>query len=102
MGSHTSRHTGKNSSFSPHEEHLVLLGLDALSPAAEQTGNKAFDHRTAVAAGTGEMHLIRGPLAAQARRRQHPMNSVIKFFVLDGLSSGVVAVSPDSAPDSAF
>jgi hypothetical protein len=29
-------------------------------------------------------------------------NSMIKFFVLDGLSSGVVAVSPDSAPDSAF
>src|SRR5215475_11949283 len=31
-----------------------------------------------------------------------PYHSVIKFFVLDGLSSGVVAVSPDSAPDSAF
>ena len=30
------------------------------------------------------------------------LDSVIKFFVLDGLSSGVVAVSPDSAPDSAF
>src|SRR5215475_8213181 len=29
-------------------------------------------------------------------------NSMIKFFVLDGLSSWVVAVSPDSAPDSAF
>ena len=30
------------------------------------------------------------------------MNSVIKFFVLDGLSSGVVAVSTDAAPDSAL
>src|SRR2546423_371612 len=29
-------------------------------------------------------------------------NSMIKFFVLDGLSSSVVAVSPDAAPDSAF
>src|SRR5207247_1957228 len=29
-------------------------------------------------------------------------HSMIKFFVLDGLSSGVVAVSTDSAPDSAF
>jgi len=27
---------------------------------------------------------------------------MIKFFVLDGLFSWVVAVSPDSAPDSAF
>src|SRR5213080_2440249 len=29
-------------------------------------------------------------------------DSVIKFFVLGGLFSGVVAVSPDSAPNSAF
>ena len=28
--------------------------------------------------------------------------SILKFFVLDGLSSGVVAVSTDAAPDSAF
>jgi len=28
--------------------------------------------------------------------------SILKFFVLDGLSSWVVAVSPDAAPDSAF
>jgi hypothetical protein len=31
MGSHTSRHTGKNSGFSTQDEHLVLLGLEALS-----------------------------------------------------------------------
>ena len=31
MDSHTSRHTGKNSSFSTQDEHLVLLGLEALT-----------------------------------------------------------------------
>ena len=30
MGLHTSRHTRKNSSFSTQDEHLVLLGLEAL------------------------------------------------------------------------
>ena len=30
MGLHTSRHTRKNSSFLTQEEHLVLLGLEAL------------------------------------------------------------------------
>jgi len=31
MGSHTSRHTGKNSGFSTQDEHLMLLGLEALT-----------------------------------------------------------------------
>jgi hypothetical protein len=31
MGLHTSRHTRKNSSFSIQGEHLVLLGLEALT-----------------------------------------------------------------------
>src|SRR5206468_5270982 len=31
MGLHTSRHTRKNSSFSTQDEHLVLLGLEALT-----------------------------------------------------------------------
>src|SRR5215510_959289 len=31
MASHTSRHTGKNSGFSTQDEHLVLLGLEALT-----------------------------------------------------------------------
>ena len=31
MGLHTSRHTGKNSGFSTQDEHLVLLGLEALT-----------------------------------------------------------------------
>ena len=31
MGSHTSRHTGKNSGFATQDEHLVLLGLEALT-----------------------------------------------------------------------
>jgi hypothetical protein len=31
MGSHTSRHTGKNSDFSTQDEHLVFLGLEALT-----------------------------------------------------------------------
>ena len=30
---HTSRHTRKNSSFSTQDEHLVLLGLKALTDA---------------------------------------------------------------------
>jgi hypothetical protein len=33
MGLHTSRHTRKNSSFSTQDEHLVLLGLEALTAA---------------------------------------------------------------------
>ena len=31
MGLHTSGHTRKNSSFSTQDEHLVLLGLEALT-----------------------------------------------------------------------
>ncbi len=31
MSLHTSRHTRKNSSFSTQDEHLVLLGLEALT-----------------------------------------------------------------------
>jgi hypothetical protein len=31
MGLHTSSHTRKNSSFSTQDEHLVLLGLEALT-----------------------------------------------------------------------
>jgi hypothetical protein len=31
MASHASRHTGKNSGFSTQDEHLVLLGLEALT-----------------------------------------------------------------------
>src|SRR5262245_34284499 len=42
------------------------------------------------------------PRLPRLSRRYPLLHSVIKFFVLDGLSSGVVAVSPDSAPDSAF
>ena len=34
MGLHTSRHTGKNSGFSTQDEHLVLLGLEALTDAS--------------------------------------------------------------------
>lgn len=30
---HTSRHTSKNSSFSTQDEHLMLLGLEALTDA---------------------------------------------------------------------
>ena len=33
MGLHTSRHTRKNSGFSTQDEHLVLLGLEALTAA---------------------------------------------------------------------
>jgi hypothetical protein len=35
-------------------------------------------------------------------QRSHPYYSMLKFFVLDGLSNCVVAVSTDSAPDSAL
>jgi hypothetical protein len=31
MGLHTSGHSRQNSSFSPQDEHLVLLGVEALT-----------------------------------------------------------------------
>ena len=47
--------------FSPM---MALVG-DLPDTATQQTLNKALDHRSAVATGTGHMHLIGRPLSVQ-------------------------------------
>ena len=56
---------------------MLAVVFDALCSSAQQTGNEAFDHRSAVAAGTGEMDLVGGPLSTQARFRQYPMHVLL-------------------------
>ena len=37
------------------------------SAARQQAGDVTFHHRAAIAAGTGQLHLVRGPLTVQSR-----------------------------------
>jgi hypothetical protein len=45
---------------------------EACRAAAQQAGNDAFNHRSAVPTRVGKMHLCRGPDSLQARLAQDP------------------------------
>ncbi len=53
--------------------------------ACEQTGDRAFHHRATRAAGTGQVSLVRGALAVQARLREDVVDFLRTGMGLDGL-----------------
>jgi hypothetical protein len=56
----------------------------------EETGDMAFDHRTTRAAGTGQMHLVRGSLAVEAgliQDVQDVLGAGVGLGRLDGLGN---------------
>ena len=58
MGHHRHAHL-HHSAMRPFVAHLP-------GAACEQTGNVTFHHRAAITTGTGQLYLVRGPLAVQA------------------------------------
>ena len=73
MDSHTSRHTGKNSSFSTQDEHLGLLGLEALTDTSD------FHSAT-----RSSYHCIPTPRDAIAHLLRHADIKLPKAFALSG------------------
>ena len=55
-----------------HDSARKAFVAHLAGPAGQQTGDMAFHHRAAVATGTGQLHLVRGALAVQARLIQDP------------------------------
>ena len=48
-----------------HDRTVSAFVANLSGTAIEQTGNVAFDHRAAVTASTGQLHLIRRPFAVE-------------------------------------
>src|SRR5713226_2799152 len=57
-----------------HDRPPMASVSEVRGPSAQQAGNDAFDHRSAVATSTGEMDLVRGALSVQPCLLQHPQH----------------------------
>ena len=56
MGLHTSGHTRKNSGFSTQDEHLVLLGLEALTDGPQPPLRNTLYLQTAITSSGNPRH----------------------------------------------
>ncbi len=68
-----------------HHRTLKTVVASLAGTACEQTGAMAFHHRATRAAGTGQVDLVRGALAVQARLREEVVDFLRTGMGLDGL-----------------